>query len=246
MKEVADRSGRAPDCCDISRAMEDYLKAFVHLEEIGVPATNGAIAERLGVSAPSVSVMLRRLRTKGFVDPCPDGRWLRLTRHGRLHGLRVVRRHRLIETFLVEILGMRWDQIHEEAERLEHALSPTLEAHLARLLGDPRFDPHGDPIPQADDHDVVLWPTALDNVPSGTRFRIDRVSDRIPELLRELTRLGVSTGSVLDVLGPAPEGEIPAGGSARSAPIRVAVGGKELELGSCMVSIIHGTVLDRR
>lgn len=229
-------------CCAVSRAMEDYLKALIHFAEAGEVALNGAIARRVGVSAPSASIMLRRIRDGGLLARGPRGQVL-LTDHGRRHALRVVRRHRLIETFLVEVLDLGWDEVHDEAERLEHALSPLLEERIAVRLGDPTTDPHGDPIPPRDGQDVVPWPSALQSAAGGSTFRVERVSDRDAGLLRGLAAIGVAPGTVLRVL----DGGGTGAGRGRTGPggsgdVRIEVDGKAHQLGADLSSIVHGTV----
>ncbi|HSK61637.1 MAG TPA: metal-dependent transcriptional regulator, partial [Actinomycetospora sp.] len=131
-------------------AVDDYLKAIYALDERGEgPATTTGLARRLGVGASSVSGMLRRLADQGFVEHRPYG-GVRLTESGARAALDVLRRHRLLETYLVRELGYGWDEVHDEAEVLEHHVSPTLLDRMDARLGRPRFDPHGDPIPAAD------------------------------------------------------------------------------------------------
>ncbi len=130
-----------------SEAIEDYAKAL-HLisERTGEPVATSAVAELLGVSAGSVSAMLKRMATLGLVE-LESYRGARLSESGRLVALEMVRHHRLIELFLTEVLGMGWDRVHAEAEVLEHYISEELEERMAAALGDPEIDPHGDPIP---------------------------------------------------------------------------------------------------
>jgi DtxR family Mn-dependent transcriptional regulator len=129
------------------RAVEDYLKALYALTESGRAATIGEIAVRLGVSAPSASNMVKRLARQGLVRHDPY-RAVYLTESGRAAAKAVVRRHRLLELYLNRTLGVDLSQVHDEAERLEHALSDSLERRLDELLGHPDTDPHGEPIPR--------------------------------------------------------------------------------------------------
>src|ERR1035441_671915 len=135
-----------------SESVDDYLKAIFELSgPAGEAATSNAIAQRLGVSAPSVTGMLQRLSTGR--RPCITYRkhhGARLTNEGRKRALRIIRRHRLVELFLCQVLGYSWDEVHQEAERLEHFISETLEERIAQKLGNPEFDPHGDIIPGKD------------------------------------------------------------------------------------------------
>ena len=131
---------------DFHPATEEYLETIFELEEAGIPPMRARIVERLGVSAPSVSETVARLEREGYLVLGAD-RQMRLTETGRAYATSMVRRHRLAERLLVDVLKVPWHQVHEEACRLEHAISPTLEAHLVTLLGDPGACPHGNPIP---------------------------------------------------------------------------------------------------
>lgn len=187
-----------PECCDLehTEAVEDYLKVIFHLDSHGGASTS-VIADRLGVSAPSVSAMLRRLSESSLVDR--GSRAVSLTEHGRRHALRVVRRHRLLETFLAEVLDVPWDEVHDEAEVLEHALSEQLEARIDAYLGQPERDPHGDPIPPAEGEHDESWAEPLWAAPAGAAFTVERVSDRDPAALRYLADLGIRPGVTLVV-----------------------------------------------
>jgi len=137
----------------VSRAAEDYLKAILQLESGDGATTTGALAERLGISQPSVTAMTKKLAAADLVVRVPY-RGVTLTRRGRRVALEVLRHHRLLELFLADTLGLPLDEVHAEAERLEHVLSEELEARIDRALGFPTHDPHGDPIPDAD----LRWP----------------------------------------------------------------------------------------
>jgi DtxR family transcriptional regulator, Mn-dependent transcriptional regulator len=218
-------------CCELSASTEDYLKALFHLQAEAEHATTSTLAERVGVSAASASAMLRRLRETGLVAGT-TGRQVVLTEHGRRHALRVVRRHRLVETLLAEVLDMPWDEVHAEAEVLEHVLSPALEERIAARLGNPTHDPHGDPIPPREgDHDEA-WPEPLEQAPVGCRFRVDRVSDRDSAALRYLDRLGIRPGARLTVGERDPFG----------GPQWVEIDGRWEALGGLLARIVHGTV----
>ncbi|HTA10270.1 MAG TPA: metal-dependent transcriptional regulator [Streptosporangiaceae bacterium] len=182
-----------------SAAVEDYLKAIYRLQaEIGGPVTTTELGGWLGVTASSASGMLRKLDDLQLVSYEPY-RGVQLSDSGWRAALRVVRRHRLLELFLSETLGLPWDRLHDEAEKLEHALSPGLCEVIAARLGDPRTDPHGDPIPTTDGR-VIEAPSAnLGSSLPGQRRRVVRVSDRDPEVLRLLTDLGIALGDSLHV-----------------------------------------------
>jgi DtxR family transcriptional regulator, Mn-dependent transcriptional regulator len=218
-------------CCELSPAMEDYLKALFHLRAEGEAVTTGSIAHRVEVSPPSASAMLRRLRDAGLVQDTPEQQ-VELTDHGRRHALRVVRRHRLVETFLAEILDVPWDEVHAEAELLEHALSPALEDRIAARLGEPTHDPHGDPIPPREGAHDEAWPDPLDAAPTGAVFTVERVSDRDSEALRYLDELGVRPGTRLRVGERDPFG----------GPLWVEVAGARRALGLPLARLVHGTI----
>ncbi len=182
-----------------SVAVEDYVKAIYQEAEdgAGVVTTMG-LSSRLNVTAPSVSAMTKRLAVRGLVAHVPYRRVV-LTEPGRRLALSVVRRHRLLELFLYESLGLSWDQVHEQAEVLEHALSPELTAVIAEKLGHPDRDPHGDPIPTVDGR-VVEEPTErLSVLPAGAAGVLVRVSDTDPDMLRHLTTQGVGLGDSVEV-----------------------------------------------
>ena len=190
----------------VSAAVQDYAKAVYALEarEGGAVSTNH-LAERLGVTPGSVSAMVRKLSDVGLLEHEPY-RGVRLTDQGRRVALEVLRHHRLIELFLAEELGMSWDRVHAEAEVLEHVISEDLEQLIAARLGDPRLDPHGDPIPTAR-FEIDERPTrSLDELADGATGRFVRVSDSDPEMLRYLADQGISLGDRIEVAGRQPFG----------------------------------------
>jgi DtxR family Mn-dependent transcriptional regulator len=215
----------------MSRATEDYLKAIYNLAHRGAPVTTGLLAQELGVSAPSVSAMVKRLED-GSLLIRPDSRVLQLTDSGERAALRVVRRHRLLETFLARVLDMPWDEVHAEAELLEHALSDRLEERIDAKLGHPTHDPHGDPIPPRHGPHEEGWGEVLDSAPPGCRFRVERVSDRDSAALRYLGDLGLFPGVVLTV-----EEQAPFGG-----PRWVRISGERQPLGPALTRLVHGHV----
>ena len=191
---------------DLTVAVQDYLKAIYALESEGERVTTSALATRMGVRAPSVTAMTKRLADLGLVERAPY-RGVVLTKAGQRSALEVLRHHRLLESYLVDRLGLSLDQVHAEAELLEHALSEELEAKIDADLGFPTHDPHGDPIP---DRELRLAPVAgggtlLDLPPDG-RAVVSRVPDGNPELLRYLAELGLLPGSDAEVLSQAPFG----------------------------------------
>src|SRR3954451_3616549 len=187
-------------------AIEDYAKAIFSLEERGTGAvTTTALADRLGVTAGSVSAMLKKLDAAGLVAHEPY-RGVRLTPKGRRVALEVMRHHRLIELFLAEVLEMPWDRVHDEAEVLEHVLSEELEELMAAKLGHPTEDPHGDPIPSAALEVPEHRGVALHELDPGAQGRFARVSDAEPEMLRWLAERSVRPGDDLEVLDKQPFG----------------------------------------
>jgi DtxR family Mn-dependent transcriptional regulator len=185
----------------VRATVEDYTKTIYSLEhasETGAATTN-SIAARLGVSAPAVSAMVKKLGKLGLVEHVPY-RGVRLTDEGTRTALEVLRHHRLLETYLVEELGVPWESVHDEAEVLEHVLSQGLEELIAAKLGEPTRDPHGDPIPTRDGAVDERPTVALAAVPAGRRATFVRVSDRDPALLRRLGELGLRPGDSLRVV----------------------------------------------
>ena len=187
----------------LSGPVEDYLKAIYDLERDVQPATTNEIAERLAISPASVSGMMRRLADQGLITHEPY-RGVRLTEDGRRAALRTLRRHRILECYLTEILGYPWDRVHDEAERLEHAASEELIERMADALGDPLHDPHGAPIPSREG--VVEEPASrsLADVGAGERVIVRQVTDDDGERLRYLAELGIRPGAVVRILDRAP------------------------------------------
>lgn len=182
----------------LTRSVEDYLKAIYRLSRGSNSASTSDIAELLGLSAPSVSGMVRRLSEQGLLEHLPY-HGVVLTDAGRRIALRVIRRHRLIEAYLVGYLGYSWDTVHDEAERLEHAVSEALIERMALALGNPRFDPHGDPIPAPDGTVDELVYTPLAEIPVGETAEVRRVDTSHAERLRFLEQAGLKPGTKVTV-----------------------------------------------
>ncbi|MGC8875763.1 manganese-dependent transcriptional regulator MntR [Thermus sp.] len=183
----------------LTEAQEDYLKHLFLLEEaLGGPVPTQALAERLSVKPPSVTEMLKKLKALGLVEHEPY-RGARLTERGRKVALEVLRHHRLLEAYLHQALGYGWEEVHQEAERLEHVISEDLEERIAEALGHPPFDPHGDPIPTKD----LTLPSSralpLTEAPLG-RARVARALAQDRGTLNLLARLGLTPGRTLRVL----------------------------------------------
>jgi DtxR family Mn-dependent transcriptional regulator len=189
----------------LSPSVEDYLKTIYHLSEGGESATTSGIAERLAHSPAAVTGMVKRLAESGHLRHEPY-RGVRLTAAGRRAALAVVRRHRVIETFLITELGYDWASVHAEAERLEHAVSDDLIQRMASALGEPRYDPHGSPIPTVDGEIEELGGSTLDALDAGRRARIVRVDGADPERLRYLDALGMVPGAEVMITSRAPYG----------------------------------------
>lgn len=189
----------------LTRSVEDYLKAIYRLSPEGRAASTSEIAHLLELSPPSVSGMVKRLSELGLLEHLPY-KGVQLTAEGRRAALRMVRRHRLIEAYLVEFLGYSWDVVHEEAERLEHAVSDKLVERMAAALGHPTVDPHGDPIPTADGSVEELASTPLAALQVGDIAEIVRVAEGESERLRYLATLGLRPGAVVTVLDRQPFG----------------------------------------
>ncbi|HEX4148482.1 MAG TPA: metal-dependent transcriptional regulator [Pirellulales bacterium] len=205
-----------------SLTVENYLKAIyqICLSAPGKPAATGELAGALRVSPGTVTSMLKTLSETGLASYTPYG-GVQLTPAGNGLALRVLRRHRLIELFLVKTLNLSWDEVHEEAEHMEHAVSDLLIDRIEAFLGHPKVDPHGDPIPQADGSlDVQLSRTLAACAP-GEEFQLVRVLDQSPEFLRFLTESKLSLGAQGRVTSNRPEAGV----------ITIAVSGRELTLG---------------
>lgn len=184
---------------ELSTLAETYVKVIWNAGEwIDEPVTVGALATRLGFTPSTVSEAIRKLDGLGLVSHARYGA-IELTKEGRLAALAMVRKHRLLETFLVTELGYTWDEVHDDAEILEHACSDRFIERLADKLGDPTRDPHGDPIPRSDGTLPPLDAAPLDHVDIGTPVRVAQVSDADPELLRYLDQQGIGLDSELVV-----------------------------------------------
>ena len=192
-----------PPSPDLSVAVQDYLKAIYALESAGERVTTSALASRMHVSAPSATAMTKRLDELGLVERLPY-RGVALTDAGRTNALEVLRHHRLLERYLVDRLGLSLDEVHAEAELLEHALSEELEARIDEELGYPTHDPHGDPIPDSELRLTHAEDRTLLELEPGARVSIARVPDDDPALLRYLGTLGLVPGSRLELVARAP------------------------------------------
>ena len=196
MPRDSERAGEA------HTATDDYLKAiYQHTEWQDAAITPSTLAGSLGLAPSSVTEMIKKLAAQGFVSHRPYGP-ISLTPAGRTRAAAIIRRHRLIETWLVREFGYAWDEVHDEAEVLEHTISDRLLAGIDSRLGHPRFDPHGDAIPDADG-EVHREPFALlGEAEVGHTGRVLRVSDRDPAMLRTFEEAGIDVGRILTLVAP--------------------------------------------
>jgi DtxR family Mn-dependent transcriptional regulator len=185
--------------------VEDYLKQIELGEQRapGARVSTGALAAALGVTPGSVTAMLKTLADSGLVD-YEAYAGTALTAAGRQLARHVLRRHRLVELFLVEVLGLDWSEVHDEAERLEHAVSDRVIERIDEMLGRPEVDPHGDPIPSAAGDVAAAEVTRLDAIAAGARVVVARVADQDADFLRSLERLGLRPGTRLRLVARDP------------------------------------------
>lgn len=217
----ADRAEKEP-----SRAAEDYLKAVYKLQG-EESASTSALADELERSAASVTNMVKSLAEKGLLEHVPY-HGVRLTREGEAAALRIIRRHRVIESYLIEKLGYSWDGVHQEAERLEHAASDDLVDRMARALGEPAFDPHGAPIPTAEGEIEERAVARLTEVQPDVAAVVREVADEDPRRLRRAAALGLVPGARVVVRREGGDGE----------RYRVRIGGREHELSEELAAAI--------
>jgi DtxR family Mn-dependent transcriptional regulator len=224
--------GRAVDI-ETTEAVEDYVKAIYSLQHGSEDAVStSALAERLEVTPGSASGMVKKLAGLGLVDHLPY-RGVILTALGRRLALEVLRHHRLLELYLTEAFGMPWDQIHAEAEKLEHVLSEELEELIASKLGDPTVDPHGDPIPGRDGSIDEPETRSLADLAQGDRALFLRVSDSNPDMLRYLADREIRPGEELEVIDKQPFG----------GPLFVTIAGGRHALGGALARAMRVKLL---
>lgn len=205
----------------LSQAVEDYIKAIYILEtdsEGGVSTTK--IAEALEISSASVTNMIKKLAKMGLVR-YESYYGTELTESGNKIALEIIRHHRLLELYLKEVMGYSWDEVHDEAEKLEHHISERFEDTIAELLNHPTHDPHGDPIPSKDGVMPEIANEPLTDAEIGEKLMLGRVANQDPELLRYLEEIGLIPGIVFEVIKKAPF----------KGPVTVKVDGKEIVVG---------------
>lgn len=214
---------------NVSPLVENYLKVIFNAREwTDQPVTVGALAGRLRLAPSSVSETIKKLTEQGLLSHARYGA-VELTAEGLRIAVAMVRKHRLIETFLVDYLGYGWDEVHDEAEELEHAVSGLFIDRLAARLGEPVRDPHGDPIPRSDGSVPELDSVLLRDVQPGRAVTVGRVSDADPDLLRYLRRVGIGLDTRIRVV----EHHRSAG------TIEVEIGGVRLDLGAPVAEAIR-------
>ncbi len=187
----------------LSRSIEDYLKIIYRLEAESGSAQTSAIAERLSIAPPSVSGMVKRLAEAGLLEHAPY-KGVQLTETGQRQALRMLRRHRIIELYLIAQLEYAWHDVHEEAERLEHAVSDDLIERMDDALGRPTHDPHGAPIPTADGEIETTQYVPMTDIDVGSAGWLRMVGDKDSERLRFIASLGLRPGVQFDVIARQP------------------------------------------
>lgn len=212
----------------LSQSVEDYLKAVYILESEGESATTTNIAEALNVSSASVTNMVKKLAKMNLVEH-KSYKGARLTDAGKKIALEILRHHRLLELYLKEIMGYSWDEVHDEAEKLEHHISEQFEDRIAELLNDPAYDPHGDPIPSKDGVMPKMAQLPIIDAEPGKSYLIGRVKDQDPELLRYLEQVGVLPGVKIKVMEKAPF----------NGPVKVMLEDREETLGYSIAEHIY-------
>jgi DtxR family Mn-dependent transcriptional regulator len=200
--------------------MENYLKAIFEILEHEERASTSSIAARMGIAAPSVTAMVKKLAELRLVTHEPY-QGVQLTPVGQMAAVEIVRHHRLIEKYLAEALGVPWDRVHDEAEKLEHVISEDLEDRIDGALGFPKVDPHGAPIPGRDGTVIRVSGRLLTEVGAGERVEVVEVDDHDPAVLRYLGERGLYPGTDLEVVVVEPFG----------GSITARVNGQEFALG---------------
>lgn len=203
----------------VSQSVEDYLKVIFKLAG-EQPASTGKVAEALEVSAASVTSMVKRLAKQGLVE-YTSHRGVSLTEEGRQKALCIIRHHRLLETFLIQVMGYTWDEVHPEAEHLEHHISERFAEKMAEMLGDPKYDPHGDPIPNAEGKMPEAFHLRLSEIEAGSHALVRRVNNEDAKLLRHFHDMGLRPKAQITVTEKAPF----------NGPITVVIDQKESVIG---------------
>lgn len=202
MTKIIESSGGRPG---LTQSMENYLKAIFEIAEHADRASTSSIAARMGIAPASVTAMVKKLADSKLVTHEPY-QGVKLTRVGEMAAVEVVRHHRLIEKYLAQALGVPWDQVHDEAEKLEHVISEDIEDRIASALGHPATDPHGAPIPARDGTIARIEARRLCDVGATERVTVLEVDDRDPALLRYLGERGLYPGTGVEIVHVEPYG----------------------------------------
>jgi DtxR family Mn-dependent transcriptional regulator len=222
-------AGALPRTAGQDTAAENYLKTiYAHTEWQPDPISPSVLAGRLGVAPSSVTEMVKKLAASGLITHVPYGP-LTLTAEGRMRAMGVVRRHRLIETWLVQEMGYEWHEVHDEAEVLEHSISDRLLDAIDERLGRPVQDPHGDPIPSAAGVVPAFDAVLLADAQPGHEGHVVRISDRDPSLLQSLGECGIRPGALVRVVLPGPDGR---GGAAERGGVVPPESGRGTDAGA--------------
>ncbi|MEP1151705.1 MAG: metal-dependent transcriptional regulator [Balneola sp.] len=212
----------------LSQSVEDYLKAIYLLEIDENPATTNNIAEALSVSSASVTNMFKKLAKLKLINH-KSYRGAELTEAGEKIALEVIRHHRLLELYLKEMMGYSWDEVHDEAEKLEHHISEQFEDRIAELLNDPTHDPHGDPIPSKEGVVPEMASLAITDAKENEAYIVGRVKDQDPELLRYLEKTGIIPGVKVEVIEKAPF----------NGPVKIRLEDKETTIGNSVAKDVY-------
>ena len=205
----------------IRTSVQDYIKAVYELEVAQKRPTTKSLANWLDLQMASVTRMVKCLAADGFLKHVPY-RGFNLTPKGRDLALRMLRRHRLIELFLAQTLRLGWDEVHADAEQMEHAVSDALIERIDEYLGHPQFDPHGSPIPGVDGKVVALRGVSIAQLKEGDDGTVIEVEDKDPDFLRFVSSLGIKIGSTVEVIGKEPYG----------GPVRLRLGKRNIVMGT--------------
>jgi DtxR family transcriptional regulator, Mn-dependent transcriptional regulator len=219
-----------PGHSHFTESIEEYLEGVYRLEREGPGVTTSGLAAELGVAPASVSGMLKKLAADGYLEQVARGE-VKLTQKGLEIAVRVLRRHRLAERLLTDVLGMGWEEVHSEACMLEHAISDKVEQRLIALLGDPQTCPHGQPIPPKDLSDPIRDGLPLTQFDVGAHAMVNGVTEELPEILKYLGDMGVRPGAAVSISAKAPLG----------GPITVSIGGKEHPISVELARMITAT-----
>jgi DtxR family Mn-dependent transcriptional regulator len=210
-----------------SPAMREYLAEIYRLQEDSPTVSTTSLAERLGVSAPAIPRMLKRLKSAGYVKHIPY-KGVELAELGREEALRELRRHRILEVFLVDVMGFSWDEVHEHADQLGKGLNDTIAERMAEMTGFPTRCPHGEPIPGEDGELPQVNDFCLINLAVGYKGTISRVRTNEPERLQYFASLGLVPEVTFEIVGRAPF----------NGPMRLRVGRDEIVLGVELVKAL--------